>query len=281
MAFSLIWLPEVLRQAGLKVAETEGWASRGRGEMGTVRGVMCHHTASSGPGNMPTLNALKRGRPDLPGPLSQLGLGLDGTCYVIAAGRANHAGEGIYRGISTGNSSFIGIEGENRGRPQDDWPDVQMDAYRRCVAAILKHVGASSDMCCGHREYAGRRKIDPLFDMDQFREEVGAIMRGVGVVRPLIPAMDANSGKPTLRRGSRGEDVVFVQKIVGVESDGKFGPATEAAIRIFQRKNGDLVPDGIVGPKTWPLILATRLAAASLPRAALRRADGESSVAEA
>lgn len=258
MAFALIWLPEVLRQAGLKVAETEGWASRGRGEMGRVRGVMCHHTASSGTGNMPTLNTLKVGRRGLPGPLSQLGLGLDGTCYVIAAGRANHAGEGSYRGISTGNSSFIGIEGENPGGPQDDWPDVQMDAYRRCVAAILKHIGAGPEMCCGHREYAlpKGRKIDPLFDMDRFRDEVGDIMRGVGVIRPLIPASDPSSGKATVRRGSRGEDVRIVQQAVGVEDDGRFGPGTEAAVRIFQRNNGDLVADGIVGPKTWPLILA-------------------------
>lgn len=256
MAFALIWLPEVLRQAGLKVAETDGWASRGRGDMGRVRGVMCHHTASSGAGNMPSLNTLKVGRSDLPGPLSQLGLARDGTYYVIAAGRANHAGAGNHMGISTGNSSFIGIEGENRGRLEDAWPDVQMDAYRRGVAAILKHIGAGPEMCCGHREYAGPRKPDPRFDMDRFRTEVGDIMRGVGIVRPLIPAEDPGSGKPTLRRGSRGEDVRIVQNVVGVEDDGKFGPATESAVRGFQRNNGDLVADGIVGPKTWPLILA-------------------------
>ena len=71
-----------------------------------------------------------------------LGIGRDGTYYVIAAGRCNHAGKGSWKGVTTGNSSFIGIEAENTGLSNDTpWPDVQMDAYRRGVAAILKHIG--------------------------------------------------------------------------------------------------------------------------------------------
>ena len=256
MAFSLVWLPEVLRGAGLKVAETDGWANRGRREMGTVRGVMCHHTGSSGSGNMPTLATLKTGRSDLPGPLSQLGLGRDGTYYIVAAGLANHAGPGKWAGIESGNTNFLGIEAENKGAASDIWPDVQMDAYRRGVAAILKHVGASADFCCGHKEYAlpKGRKPDPLFEMDKFRADVRDIMRGVGVIRPLIPATDPASGKPTLKRGARGDDVKIIQTKIGVEIDGIFGPGTEAALRIFQRTAG-LVDDGIAGPKTWEKIL--------------------------
>lgn len=262
MAYSLIWLPEVLRKAGLKVAETDGWTERGRGEMGTVRGVMCHHTGTAAPGNMPTLRILKEGRGGshpLPGPLSQLGLGRDGTFYVIAAGRANHAGAGLWQGVKTGNSSFIGIEGENSGGDPNDWPPEQMDAYRRGVAAILNHIGAKAIMCCGHREYAlpRGRKPDPLFDMDRFRLDVSNIMNGVGEIRKPIPAIDVASGKRTLRRGDRGEDVGIVQRRVGVEDDGIFGPATEAAVRAFQRSIVPaLVGDGIVGPKTWAYILA-------------------------
>ena len=126
MIYSLTWLPGVLKEAGLKVAEVEGWESRGRAEMGNVAGVICHHTAGPLQGNMPSLGTLVKGRPDLPGPLSQLGLGRDGTYYVIAAGRCNHAGAGRWNGVEAGNTRFIGIEAENAGTAADPWPQVQL-----------------------------------------------------------------------------------------------------------------------------------------------------------
>jgi peptidoglycan hydrolase-like protein with peptidoglycan-binding domain len=254
MAFSLTWLAQVLRDAGLKVAEQPGWQDRGRGPMGTVRGVICHHTATAAPGVMPSLRLVTQGRSDLAGPLAQLGLGRDGTFFVIAAGRANHAGGGSWKGITTGNSSFIGIEAENAGTGAEPWPDVQMDAYRRGVAAILKKLGADETMCCGHKEYAlpKGRKGDPNFDMDVFRSGVAKILGGTAPAAPLIPAVDDKS-RPTLRRGASGDLVKIVQAKVGIDADGSFGPATEAAVRKFQSGQG-LVPDGIVGPGTWKAI---------------------------
>src|SRR5215208_469569 len=94
MAFSLIWLPEVLEEVGLKVAEQTGWRTRGHGDVGSIKGVICHHTAGARTGNMPSLGVVTNGRPGLSGPLAQLGLGRDGTWFVIAAGRASHAGKG-------------------------------------------------------------------------------------------------------------------------------------------------------------------------------------------
>jgi peptidoglycan hydrolase-like protein with peptidoglycan-binding domain len=254
MAFSLTWLADVLEDAGLKVAEQPDWRTRGRAEMGTVRGVMCHHTAGPKAGNMPSLGIITNGRPDLPGPLSQLGLGRDGTCYIVAAGRANHAGVGNWQGITTGNSRFIGIEAENTGKDDDPWPAVQLDAYRRAVAAILNKIRADPIMCCGHKEYAlpQGRKPDPTFDMDDFRFKVGLIMSGGAPGPSVIPAVDAGN-RQTLRRGDTGEAVVKVQTAVGVAAAGTFDAATEAAVREFQRRHG-LVPDGIVGPRTWAAI---------------------------
>jgi peptidoglycan hydrolase-like protein with peptidoglycan-binding domain len=259
MAFSLTWLPEVLKIAGLRVSEVPGWQDRGRGDVGRIFGVICHHTATpkSVPGNMPTLNILINGRPGLNGPLSQLGLGRDGTYFIIAAGRANHAGVGRWQGLTNGNRNFIGIEAENSGASDDPWPDVQMDAYRRGVAAILKRLGQPSIFCAGHKEYAlpPGRKPDPSFDMDNFRLGVNAILTGNAPISTLIPAIEPTPvggglPRPTLRRGLTGELTKIVQAKVGAKVDGKFGPKTEAAVRAFQRAN-DLVPDGIVGPKTW------------------------------
>ena len=59
---------------------------------------------------------------------------------------------------------------------------------------------------------------------------------------------------PTLRYNDRGDDVKMLQGILGIGQDGRFGPKTEAAVRTFQKKNG-LVADGVVGPKTWAVLL--------------------------
>ena len=58
---------------------------------------------------------------------------------------ALHAGAGVWQGVTTGNSSFIGIEAENTGLPNDPWPAVQVEAYQRGVAAILKHIGKGAE----------------------------------------------------------------------------------------------------------------------------------------
>lgn len=261
MPVSLEWLPDVLKSTGLKVAVVDGWQNRGRGEMGTIEGVICHHTAGPRNGNMPSLRILKDGRPGLSGPLAQLGLGRDGTFYVIAAGRANHAGAGRWREITDGNGHFIGIEAENTGLPNDvPWPDIQMQSYRAGVAAILKHIGKGAESCAGHKEYAlpPGRKSDPDFDMKAFRAAVAQLLEQDVPALALIPAIESGdrAGKParmTIRRGDRGPLVEQIQSACGLAIDGRFGPKTEAFVRAIQRSHG-LVADGIVGPKTWTTI---------------------------
>ena len=61
-----------------------------------------------------------------------------------------------------------------------------------------------------------------------------------------------------LRRGDRGSAVVELQGLLSTHgsslaTDGIFGPATEKAVRDFQRKVG-LVVDGIAGPKTLAML---------------------------
>lgn len=64
------------------------------------------------------------------------------------------------------------------------------------------------------------------------------------------------SNVPTLRRGSIGDEVEELQALLNakyganLEIDGKYGKATEAAVKSFQASNG-LTADGICGPKTW------------------------------
>jgi hypothetical protein len=265
MNFSLMWLPSVLKAAGLQVSLVEGWESRGRREAGPIRGVLCHHTAVASTKNMPTLGSLVNGRKAEPGrkalagPLAHLGLGRDGTFYVIAAGSCNHAGEGQWLGFNNGNVNFIGIEAENDGIGEP-WPEVQMEAYWRGVAAILMHERLDVSRCAGHKEYAPVRKpTDPNFDMNVFRLNVASVMNGTAPSPELIPPFEppphagAPAGRPTLLRGNTGELVLQLQRMLATGADGVFGSITEAAVREFQRQHA-LVPDGRVGPKTWSVL---------------------------
>ncbi len=58
----------------------------------------------------------------------------------------------------------------------------------------------------------------------------------------------------TLKKGSVGDDVKTLQKILGVTVDGCFGSQTEAAVKKWQSAHG-LIADGIVGSKTWATML--------------------------
>jgi peptidoglycan hydrolase-like protein with peptidoglycan-binding domain len=80
-----------------------------------------------------------------------------------------------------------------------------------------------------------------------------------GVVGPRTKAalfsQTLPAEQPELRLGAAGDVVRWVQLRVGCVPDGKFGPATERAVREFQRAAG-LADDGVVGQKTWAALAA-------------------------
>lgn len=53
-----------------------------------------------------------------------------------------------------------------------------------------------------------------------------------------------------LKKGSKGSEVLRLQKILGITADSKFGPKTKAAVQKFQKDHG-LYADGVVGTLTW------------------------------
>jgi putative chitinase len=69
-----------------------------------------------------------------------------------------------------------------------------------------------------------------------------------------------------LRKGDNNENVKLLQKKLGVDPVGNFGPATEAAVKAWQAKNG-LVADGIVGDGTWSKLMGTTTAPAPVAAA--------------
>lgn len=212
-----IWLAEVLKAQNppLKVRELPDWQQYGHGDFRSIWGVMVHHTGNAAE----TAESIRRGRPDLPGPLSQLHIAPDGTVTVVAAGVSWHAGAGNYPGIPTdlANYHLIGIEcawprdtsitPATQGRER--WPDPQIIAMRDTVAAILTRLGFGPDRVIGHKEWAGRRqgKWDPgNLDMNWFRNEVGKAQRGefkVIVPKQTVPATPPPPTAPPVKQWPR------------------------------------------------------------------------------
>jgi murein DD-endopeptidase MepM/ murein hydrolase activator NlpD len=72
------------------------------------------------------------------------------------------------------------------------------------------------------------------------------------VATPVAPPA-APVKRATVKVGSKGKDVKYLQSKLGINDDGIFGPQTKAAVVSFQSRR-NLVADGIVGPKTWAAI---------------------------
>lgn len=196
--------PALLRAAGLTVVEVDGWETRGRpastGGFAPV-GVLCHHTATSKASpDAAVIRLLVMGRSDLPGPLCHFGLGRNGTVYVIASGRANHAGKAKASGTvaaGDGNSLYIGVEAFNDGRGEP-WPSAQYDAYVLLCAALSKKItGNSVNTVRAHKETSVTGKIDPTFSMDAFRSRVAAAMERLSATKPAPLRYRVTSARPT------------------------------------------------------------------------------------
>lgn len=170
-------LADACRKSGLPVKEIQGWRTRGHGSFSSVNSIVCHHTAtpSTAPGDYPSLGIVRDGRSDLEGPLAQLGLGRDGTVYVIAAGVAWHAGATFLQ--RQDNWHAIGIEAEHPG--VGPWTPEQYAAYVRLVDALSEHYEVPLSNVQGHKEVAKPlgRKVDPNFDMTAFRQAIQTARR--------------------------------------------------------------------------------------------------------
>ena len=252
-------LHRAVKSAGVKFKTVKGWQSRGHGAMGVIQSVMAHHTAGPSRGNSPSLNVVTYGRPGLSGPLAQIFLARNGTVYLVAAGRAYHAG--VVNSSRYQNSHSIGIEAEATG--VSSWPKAQMDAYAKLCKALAKEFGLPVSRVVGHKEACSPRgrKIDPNFNMNQFRAKVSGAKGGVstsGGSSGGSKSYSSVSYGTTLGKWDKGDPVrdwqdFLVSQGYGLGKggvDGFFGDSTVSATRKYQRKVG-VTDDGMAGKDTW------------------------------
>lgn len=156
-----------------------------------------------------------------------------------------------------------------------------MDKYRPAAAAIWQHtsnglvngIAGRVDMNICYKPDLFDTASDPAPAPSSGRAEVEALQNALNLDgyrddagRPLVvdgkmgPRTREAIGKVVLKRGSDGVTVDWVQKRIneimaaGLDDDGKFGPATEAAVKDQQARAG-LVADGLCGPKTISSLL--------------------------
>jgi peptidoglycan hydrolase-like protein with peptidoglycan-binding domain len=213
--------------------------------------------------------------------------GTNGLSYVANANTRNShptyhiARSGAVTGIvhpsrrphSTGGApdpSAVSFEIDNSSAG-GDWP-VSSESLNALIDVIVFHasqspragkgfaknqpsVAQSEFFIAWHSQYKATACPGP-FIMSQLDYIVDECNKRASGAAPSVPAAApvSNSGKPalsgSLRIGSTGEVVRYVQSVLGITADGQFGPITDRAVRAFQSANG-LKVDGIVGPITY------------------------------
>ncbi len=266
--------------------KTSGKPMRAGGPLG----IVVHHTASSKKSkDENVIQMCIRGVNKVPGPLYHYLISADGTVWQIAGEnvKANHAGrgnnsvlDGIIKGVPvkgkattagriSANSSLVGVSLINDGLGQKI-PQSQYDAcVDICTYLCDKHGINPLSGVIGHSEWTSR-KVDPTFDMNDFRTQVVSRTTNIPAVKALKterisapePEIVPNKGVAfpgTLRKGSRSEAVKLVQRRIGAKADGIFGWGTKRKVKAWQKaynrnkemSQNPLTVDGIVGRMTW------------------------------
>ena len=214
-------MPQVLRDAGVDVYVMPGAETRSTRSSGlTPRGVVWHHTATGPNWSDASVAALLRdGRRDLVGPLAHVGVERDGTWVIVALGRTNHNGYGLW-----GNDS-IGLEFYNNGIGEP-WPDAQVDSGVRGIAAILDHLGFIAARLKGHKETDPRRKIDPAnLDMNELRLRVANYSGDDDVTPEDIEAIALVTAATTLKLLQEKGDTIRGLRVAEDTYDKAIAPA--------------------------------------------------------
>jgi hypothetical protein len=199
-------LPAKLRERGLTVREVAGWETRGNEFPTRPDGALRHWDAIGSKAPTAGLGVITNGRPDLAGPLAQVyqsrytdANGLD-IVYVVASGKANHAGAGEWNGIS-GNYNLLGVEIAWSG-PSEPFPAKRKLTSELVMRALLDCcAGTNPNDVAEHREYAkpAGRKIDTNLDGNELRRRMVELNQPAPALPPSIPR--PSGAKDRLRSG--------------------------------------------------------------------------------
>lgn len=170
------WLPDVLRDAGVPIYVEPGAERRSstRSGLTVIRGIVWHDTVTGKNWtDAQVRNLLRVGNAYTPGPLSQVGVARNGRWDLIAFGKCNHNGYGLWK------NDCIGLEFYNAGGDVKEInPPEQVESGLIGSAAILKYLKKDAQSSVkGHKETDPRRKRDPhALNMNNIRERIHVYM---------------------------------------------------------------------------------------------------------
>lgn len=157
-----------------------------------------------------------------------------------------------------------------------DWP-ITSEALESLIDVIVFHasqspragrgfaknqpsVAQSEFFIAWHSQYKATACPGPFimsqldYIVDECNKRASGVAPSTPSATPVAPEPAPETSKPalsnSLRIGSTGNSVRYLQSVLGIKADGQFGPITDRAVRAFQSANG-LKVDGIVGPITW------------------------------
>ena len=171
-----------------------------------------------------------------------------------------------------------------------------MDAYAKLCKALCKEFGLSTSRVLGHKEVCSPtgRKVDPNFNMNEFRAKVGGAKGGVSTstggsggggkkyktVSKIAPLglYDKDGNGHTRIKDWQTNALDYDEK----DADGYFGPDTETDTKELQRQLG-VKADGLVGDETteaWekagkPKLKKAKKPAPKKPKAGKIEVDGK------
>lgn len=189
-----LWLPSVLRAAGLLVVEEPGWKRRGLSESRpfTPRFLVWHHDASAR-GDSPGVPDYMIGNFESAGAQIWVCAGCkgahpSGAWHLIASGRAAHAG--AVRSGMPDNETSLGIETDHT--TGEKWDPALVESLRMGSAAIFLHMKTSASVGLHFHKsicYPVGRKVDPDgMRLSSERRRVADAM--TALVTPTTPEED-------------------------------------------------------------------------------------------